>query len=173
MMLSKREGFCANKNGFVRSFSTSWFGKNDAGGYSYEFCRVADESRLDMVFVHINKGDRWVQIHLNVFILYPEINSIEQLKGVDGLQFYLPPNRRSLMRIESPRGLILAGFPQHKVGFFFSREGLRGRLRKLGTLIENDLNNIDAFVRQWMREHRPVTTNWNGCAVKQNNNVEQ
>jgi len=65
------------QSGFSRSpFSTGWFGKNNAGGYSYEFCRVADESRLDMILVYINKGDRWVQLHLNVFDCIPRLTAL-------------------------------------------------------------------------------------------------
>lgn len=151
------------QNGFYRSpFSTGWFGKNDAGGYSYEFCRVVDESRLDMILVYINKKDRWIQIHLNIFQLNPNVKSIEQLKGVDGLQFHLPPNSSSLRRITAPRRLIFAGFPRHKIRFFFSRAGLKRRLKQLGNLLENDLKNIDNFVLQWIGERKPLTTDWKG-----------
>lgn len=160
------------QNGFSRSpFSTGWFGKNDAGGYSYEFCRVGDESRLDMILVYINKNDRWVQLHLNIFRLSPNVNSIEQLKGVDGLQFHMPPNSSSLSRITAPRGLIFAGFPKHKIRFFFSRAGLKSRLERLGNLLENDLKNIDSFVLQWIGERKPLTTDWKGVPI--NNNVDK
>jgi hypothetical protein len=63
----KKQGMPALiQSGFISSpFSTAWFGSDGAGGYSYEFCRVSDDSRLDMILVYINKGDSWVQLHLN------------------------------------------------------------------------------------------------------------
>lgn len=154
------------QNGFVRSpFSTSWFGKNDTGGYTYEFCRIANGSRLDMVLVHINRRDRWVQLHLNVFRLYPEVTAVAQLEGEDGLQFHLPPNSATLWRLTAPRGLILAGSPKHKVGFYLTRLGLNHRLEHLGELLEQDLAAIDTFVHRWLEEHSPLVTNWKGIPI--------
>jgi hypothetical protein len=100
------------------------------------------------------------------FRLHPKVNRIEQLKGVDGLQYHLPPNSRSLARISSPRGIIFAGSPQHKIGFFFSRAGLKKRLEKLGSLLESDLKNIDSHVLQWLAEQKPLVTDWKGRVIK-------
>ena len=153
------------QNGFVGSpFSASWFGKDDMGGYTYHFCRISDESRLDIVIVYIVRGDRWVQLHLNIFKLHPKVESIGQLKGEEGLQFLLPPNSASLTRLVPPRRIIYWP-PKHKVRFFFSRAGLNKRLLQLGNVIEHDLKNIDSFIIRWMNEHEIMTTAWNGCAI--------
>ncbi len=160
------------QNGFIRSpFSTAWFGKDGAGGYSYEICRISDDSRLDMIFVYINKGDRWIQPHLNIFRLHPKVNSIEQLKDVDGLQFHLPPNSKTLTRLAPERGLIFARLSQHKIRFFYSRASLERRLKKLGDLLETDLNNIDSFALRWMAENKLQITDWNGKAVSSRTKV--
>jgi hypothetical protein len=155
------------QNGFVKSpFSSAWFGRDNAGGYIYEFCRVSEDSRLDMILVYINKGDSWVQLHLNIFRLHPIVKSIEQLKDIDGLQFHLPPNSRTLTRLAPARGIVLAGLPKHKVRFYFSKTGLNHRLDQLGKLIENDLINVDRFVHRWMQENSPLVTDWEGRAIK-------
>ena len=156
------------KNGFSQSpFSTSWFGKDDLGGYTYDFCRISDGSRLEWIFVDISKGDRWVQLDLNIFRLHPTVVSIEQLKDVGGLQFHLPPNSITEMRLEPPDGFIFVGLPQHKIRSFFTKAGLERRLRQLGDLLQNDLENIDSFVERWVEEHGPLDTDWEGHVIKQ------
>jgi hypothetical protein len=162
------------QNHFIRSpFSTAWYGKDGAGGYSYEFCRVSDDSRLDMILVYINKGDAWIQLHLNVFQLHPKVNSIGELKAVDGLQFHLPPNSKTLTRLAPKRGLIFAGLPQHKIRFFYSKASLERRLKQLGDLLENDLRNINSFVRRWMEENKPQNTDWKGFVVQRESTGSQ
>jgi len=156
------------QNGFSKSpFSTSWFGTDNTGGYTYDFCRISNESRLEIIFVHINKGDRWIQLDLNMFCLDPVVDSIDQLKDVGGLQFHLSPNNYTAIRLAPQHGIIFAGFPQHKIRSFFSKKGLERRLRQLGDLIENDLNSIDSFVERWMEEHKPMLTDWEGHVIKQ------
>jgi hypothetical protein len=54
-----------NRNGFQKlPFSTAWFGKSENIGYSYEVCRLRDNSELDIITIHIIRGDRWIQGYL-------------------------------------------------------------------------------------------------------------
>jgi hypothetical protein len=60
------------ENGFEQSlFSTSWYGKNNLGDYSYELCRLSKNNHLEMIITHISSGDKWVKIFLNIFQLVP------------------------------------------------------------------------------------------------------
>ena len=154
------------KRGFNQSpFSTDWFGKDNTGDYCYTFFRLSAESHLEMILVHINKGDRWIQIDLNISRLHPAITDIEQLKNKNGLQFHLSPNRMTLERLVPPRGFLFAGLPQHKIRPYFTKAGLARRIKQLGDLVEKDLQNIDSFVERWMQEHEPLDTDWEGHAL--------
>jgi hypothetical protein len=153
------------KNGFEKSpFSTSWYGRNNLGDYTYELCRLSSNSFIEIVTTHISKGDSWIKIFLNIFQLTPEVKSLRQLDGVDGLQFHLPPNSVTKMRlrVDDFKGLPLFNFVEHKIKSYNSKNGLQKRIEKLSKLIEKDLSNIDSFVQRWHEMHQPVVTNWNG-----------
>lgn len=152
-----------NRAGFVKSpFSTAWFGRDNTGGFSYEFCRLGEDSRLDMVWVYIVRGDRWVQEHLNIFRLHPTVTNIDDLKGVDGLAYLLPPNSLLQERVASPTRRKFFNLARHKVGMFISKEGLRRRLERLGNFLEEDLSKIDLHIEKWKSEHDPISVDWNG-----------
>lgn len=153
------------KNEFKQSpFSTSWYGKDDLGGYSYEFCRLSKTSHLQLLFVDIIKGDRWIQMHLNIFKLLPELNSIAQLQGLSGLQYHLPPNSLGKMRlrIDDYKGIPLFRTKEHRLKSFNTENGLKLRVRQLEKLIEKDLQNIDSFIERWHELHQPNLTDWEG-----------
>ena len=160
------------KNGFSESpFSGAWFGQPDHGDRIYELCRISEGSRLDMVTVAILGGERWIQPKLNIFRLHPIVECLEQLQGVDGIQFGMPPNSRTAMRLAPPPILIYRHYgwyrsPPYKLGSFYTRSGLRRRLGQLGNILENDLENIDTFVKMWMAKHAPLLTDWEGHAIE-------
>jgi len=155
--------------GFQESpFSTAWFGKDDSGDYSYELCRLSDSSLLQIVFAYVIKGERWIQFFLNVFQLEPELKSLEELQGVDGLQYHLPPNSLTKMRlkVDDIKGIPLFSydfiFGGHKLKSFNSENGLKRRVRQLGDLIEKDLSNIDSFIHRWNELHQVNKVDWQG-----------
>ena len=93
--------------GFLKSpFLNPWFGRNNLGDYSYELCRLVRHSHLEIITVHISKGDSWIKIFLNIFILIPAVEEIAQLNQVDGIQFHLPPNSitKMLLRVDDISG---------------------------------------------------------------------
>lgn len=160
------------KQGFQKSpFSTAWFGKNENVGYSYELCRLSKSNELEMVSVHIVRGDRWIQISLNIFKLQPKLDSISQLLNIDGLQFHLPPNSISDMRlrIDDIKGPPILDynhmFRNHKIKSYYTKSGLRKRAEELAKMIESDMNNIDYFIKRWYEIHKPMTTTWEGIPV--------
>src|SRR5690349_15801212 len=112
-------------------FSTAWFGRNNLGDYTYELCRLASSNMLETIVVHISRGDRWIKVFLNVFSLQPSLESIEQLHGIDGLQFHLPPNSISEMRL---RADDIAGAPILSYYFWFRRHKLASYYTKLISL---------------------------------------
>lgn len=161
------------KKGFQRSpFSTAWFGKSENVGYSYELCRLSANTELEMITVHIVRGDGWIQISLNIFKLQPEINSIDQLVNFDGMKFHLPPNGISEMRlrIDDIKGPPILDynhmFRNHKLKSYYTKSGLQKRAEELGKIIESDLSNIDSFVKRWHEIHQPLTTSWEGAPMK-------
>jgi hypothetical protein len=157
------------KNGFRRSpFSTAWFGKDDIGGFTYDMCRLSANSRLETVQTLIARGDRWIQIYLNIFELHPQVTSLEQLKGVDGLQYELPPNSltRMRLRVDDFKGMPLFNFVEHKLKSFSSESGLNKSAEALGSLIEKDLTNIDSFIKRWHELHQINITDWTGNKMK-------
>lgn len=162
------------KNGFVKSpFSTAWYGRNDHQGFTYELCRVNDKSLLERLEIHIVNGEKWIQIKLNIFELIPTLKSITDLKGFDGLQFVLPPNSLSEMRLRvndfngSPLFHMLFR-KALKLGTYYTKKGLQKRTRELSQLIGNDMRNIDGFVKRWHLLHVPLKTNWEGYPINAN-----
>lgn len=160
------------RKGFEKSpFSGSWYGRNNLGDYTYEFCRVSNPSNLELIVTHISRGDSWIKIFLNIFHLKPEINSISQLNGMDGIQFDLPPNSITNMRLRSDdvEGIPLFNyhfmFGGYRIRSFHSKKGLQRRTQKLSQLIEKDLGNIDSFVKRWHELHRPLVTDWAGYRI--------
>jgi hypothetical protein len=156
------------KKGFEKSpFSTAWYGKDNLGNYNYELCRLNDNKYLEIINVFILKGDKWIQIFLNIFEINPSINSIEQLKGMDGLKFSIRPNSLTKMRLRADdhKGVPLFNMlfaPKYKLGFYYSKESLTKQTIELSQLIENDMNNINTFIDKWHNIHTPALTNWKG-----------
>lgn len=157
------------KNGFEKSpFPNSWYGKDDIGGYTYELCRLSNSSNLEIITTFIVKGDKWIQIYLNIFKLYPELTSLEELETIDGIKFDLPPNSLTKMRlrVDDFKGIPLFNFVEHRLKPFFSQNGLEKRVKELGVLIEKDLKNIDSFIEKWHGLHPLNLTDWEGNKQK-------
>lgn len=156
------------KKDFEKSpFSTSWFGRDDLQGYTYYLCRLTGNSVLENVEIQIARDDNWIKIILNIFKLHPTLNSLDKLKEVDGLQYKLPPNSITEMRLRSdditgPPIIRLAYFNGHKLKSFYTKEGLTKNIAKLRRNIENDLKDIDYFVKRWHQLHKPLMISWAG-----------
>lgn len=160
------------KSKFQKSpFQGSWYGKDDIGGYSYEMCRLSNNSFLETITIHIIKGEKWIQIYLNIFKLEPDIKNISNLKLKDGLKFHLPPNSITKMRLRTddykgPPLFYMLFLPEHKLKSFKSKNGLKKRTNQLGILIENDLMKIDSFIKRWFELYKPNITDWEGNLKK-------
>jgi hypothetical protein len=157
------------KNGFEKSpFSSSWFGKDHTGSYSYEFCKLTEDSFLQIVSVGILRGDKFIQIRLNIFKLNSEIKSLQQLKKVDGMQFNLLPNSLSNMRlhVDDFKGIPLFNydfmFRNHKLATYFTKRGLKKAAKKLAALIENDLADFNKYIIRWHKIYSPISTTIEG-----------
>jgi len=94
-----------------------------------------------------------------------------QLKGVDGLQFALPPNSISDMRLRCDdfKGPPLLNyhymFRNHKIKSYLTKSGLTRSANDLSKIIGSDLTDIDYFVKRWHDLHQPATTTWEGHPV--------
>jgi hypothetical protein len=159
------------KNGFKKSpFSTSWYGKDDLHGFTYYLCRLTGDSILEDIEIQIVRNDRWIKIILNIFKLQPNLDSLDKLNGVDGLQYKLPPNSlvRMQLRTDDIKGppIFRLGYSfGHKLKGFYTKRGLTRNINKLTTNIESDLNNIEKYIKRWHELHQPMTTNWSGHKI--------
>ena len=153
------------KNGFEKApFPESLYGKNNLGDYTYEFCRLNMGSNLEMITVHITKGDRWIQIFLNIFKLEPQLDSLSKLTAINGIQFRLNPNNRSKMRLRSDdfKGMPLFNTKEHQLKSFYTEKGFWKSVNDLGKLVESDMENINSSVTRWHELHKPMVTTWEG-----------
>jgi hypothetical protein len=159
------------KRGFSKSpFSTAWYGRNNLQDFSYELCRLTTNSQLEVIEIYVARGDKWIKFNINVFKLIPFAESIEQLNNLDGLQFKLPPNSISEMRLRSddikgPPIFNLNYISRHKLKRFFTMDGLTRSIKLLTETIEADLKDINHFVKRWHELHYPMTTNWTGKRI--------
>ena len=150
------------KYGYEKSpFSTGYFGRDNNGDYHFELCKLTETSLLEIVSVNIVKGDKWIQISLNIFQLDQEIKELSQLNQVDGLKFLLPPNNFSNMRlhVNDFKGTPLLNydfwFKNHKLKGYFTKAGFNKSIEKLGKRIEIDLTNFNKYVERWFKLHKP------------------
>jgi hypothetical protein len=160
------------KNGFKKSpFSTAWFGRNAHKDFSYELCRLTSNSRLEIIDIYIARGDRWIKLKLNIFELEPQVDSIDQLNNVDGLQFVLPPNSLTEMHwrsddIKGPPLFRLNYMFGHKLKSFHTKGGLARNIKRLTKTVQTDSDNLEYFVKRWYELHYPMRTSWTGHEVR-------
>lgn len=157
-------------NGFELSpFKTSWHGQYDKSsrGYSYDFSRLSSENYLEQISVSILQGEKWIQIHLNIYELNSPLNSLSLLKDLDGLEFGTPDKISTKMRLRSDeyKGsplFFMLFFPEHKLGKFSTKSGYESKVAKLRKLIQYDMENINIFVEKWHKMFDPIKTDWQG-----------
>lgn len=164
------------RNGFEQSpFVTSWYGQYDrnVSGYPYELCRLAQTSRLEIIEVYILKGEKRIQIFLNIFELQPKIQSLSELHNLDGIKYGLPPNSLTKMELrwDDIKGIPLLDynyiFGGHKIRSYHTKTGYDRQIRGFSKRIEQDLMNIDSFVKRWHEMHQPNIVDWEGNSLKQ------
>ncbi|WP_323489492.1 hypothetical protein [Flavobacterium sp. PL02] len=162
------------KNGYVKSpFRTSWFGQYDSNirGYSYELSKLADQNHLHIITADMVKGDKWIKIYLNIFELNKKLNSVDELKDCDGINFKLPPNDSTTMQLRSddykgPPLFYMLFLSEHKLGKINSQSNFEKEVIKLKDLVKKDMTNIDSFVHRWYELHVPYITDKEGNVVK-------
>ena len=145
------------KNGYVKSpFKTSWFGQYDSNirGYSYELCKLTDQNQLHFINASMLKGEKRIKISLNIFELNEKLNSLDDLKDCDGINFKLPPNDSTIMELryddyKGPPLFHILFLPWHKLGNIKSKSSFEKEVSKLRDLVKKDMANIDSFVKRW------------------------
>jgi hypothetical protein len=161
-------------NDFVPSiFKSSWNGHYDKSikGYIYEFTRMTNCKYLEIIEVYIISGEKWIQIYLNVFELFPKVNSINELAGFEGLPFGMTVKNKSMyMRLrkddyKGPPIFYMTFLPEHKIGSYYSKSGYEAEITKLKKLIKSDMENIDSFVKRWHELNKPNITDWEGNVI--------
>jgi hypothetical protein len=157
------------ENKFMKSpFSTAWYGKNNLGDYSYEFCRLTNDSKLEKLSAHISKDDLWVKIFLNIFKLTPRPKNLMEFKGCDGINYCLSPNNKQEMRLRSDhaKGLSILSDNKYKLSKSFFHRNFESSMDDLGRVIANDMKNINQFIAIWHSHYKPNLVNWSGKILK-------
>ena len=156
------------KAGFTMSpFSTACNGRNNLNDFSYELCRIVPGSILEIIEIYVSRDDRWIQFHLNIFKLTPGVESIAQLNNIDGLEYKLPPNSITEMRLRSDdiKGIPLFRLSYmngHKLRRFYTKAGLKRNVTRLTKTVHSDMVNIERFVKRLHQLHHPTKTSWTG-----------
>ncbi len=159
------------KSGFVPSqFATSWTGQYNRStrGYCYQFDRLNSNRFLERIDIDICSGEKYIQMHLNIFELSPELESISELKIYEAIKFGIPPNSLTNMRLRTgnyykgPPLFYMLFLPEHKLGGYYTKSGYEKEIAKLQKLIKFDMENIDIFVKRWHEIHKPNLTDWEG-----------
>ena len=152
-------------------FATSWNGRNDFGGYSYEMCRLKEDSILEILFIDIVPRDRWIQCSLNIFKLISPLSKLDDLQGRDGLAYRLPPNSLSEMRfnvddISGPPILSIRALSnRHKLKSFRTEKGMIKQKRRLSKNIKEDFLEVDQFILRWHKMYQVNRVNWIGTPI--------
>ncbi|MTD67722.1 hypothetical protein [Flavobacterium sp. LC2016-13] len=162
------------KNGYVKSpFKTSWFGQYDSNirGYSYELCKLTNQNQLHFINASMLKGEKRIKISLNIFELNEKLNSLDDLKDCDGINFKLPPNDLTIMELryddyKGPPVFHILFLPWHKLGNIKSKSSFEKEVRKLRDLVKKDMDNIDSFEKRWHELHKPNITDKEGNVIK-------
>ncbi|TXJ20349.1 hypothetical protein EPJ79_04150 [Brachyspira aalborgi] len=160
------------KNGFIKSpFLNANFGKHNPQLYIYDMCRLTN-SNLECITTYITSRDRYIKIYLNIFELSPKPENIFELKDIDGIKFYLPPNKKKEERLDIdmlktiPLFSYRFWFENYKLKSFHTKFGLNMAIKKLQFIIERDMKNINYFIEKWHSFHKPNITDWEGNIIK-------
>ncbi len=152
------------KKRFVSSpFSTSWSGRDSHNGFSYEMARLS-KGFIQILEIYINRGDRWIQVYLNIFKLNPGVSLINELKEISGIPFAIPPNSKNKMRLRCDdfRGppILNLNASDYKIKRSFTKKGFEKKVGRLGENIKRDFKNIDVFVEKWFAIYKPIEVYW-------------
>ena len=123
-----------------------------------EFKGNSRESKVILKFEVLTKAD----LVNNLFI--------KELKGSSGMQFCLPPNSLTQMRLREDGCGKITLFkelfsPHYKLGGSLSFRRFKHKVGKLEKLILNDMRNIDRFITQWHSIYQTNSRDWNGNEI--------
>ncbi len=153
-----------NSVGFKKSpFPTDWYGRDYLNDFTYSLCRL-NHSCLETIEAQITRGDRWIKVFLNIFNLIPTITDLDDLKTCDSLRYKIPPASLTEMRInhDNYQGIPLFNSKSNRHKLSRSIAGYKKSVKDLRTNIQNDLSNIDSFVKRWHEISKPLQVDWNG-----------
>lgn len=139
--------------------------------YGYDLCRL-NGTYLECISSVICKGDRWIQIRLNIFTLNQMPESLFDLNGLSGMKFKLPPNSTTNERIDIglSEGIPLFNprtYKNYRLKRFWTKRGLEKQTQRLCSLLQHDMENINAIVEKWHTVHKCNLTDWEGNIIEQ------
>ncbi|MBB1644826.1 MULTISPECIES: hypothetical protein [Sphingobacterium] len=153
------------KNGFEMSvFNNDSNGEFDPAHqeFNYNFCRLTENTYLEMLYVTINKNENNICFYICAFKLVPKIDSLISMKGTDGMPFYMTINNKNKymqLRCDDYKGSPLYHMlfsPSYDIKCYFTKSGYEYKRQRLKHLVKSDMTNIDRFVKRWYELHKPI-----------------
>ena len=152
-------------------FKTPCFGWCGVG-YIYDMYRLRNGKFLELVSVKIPQGDKYIQIFINVFEVYPELPNLSLLKELEGIRFSILPNNEKEMRLDTDfiKGAPILSkefwFGSLKLGCYFTKTDYSKQVEKLKRMVKSRVDDIDAYFQIWYKCHRPTLTKWDGELIE-------
>ena len=159
-----------DKHGFRRSpFEDANWGWHSFF-YGYDLCRL-NGNHLECISSIICNGDKWIKIRLNIFALNPMPESLSDLDCLSGMKFRLPPNSNTDERIDIGmyEGIPLFNprtYKNYRIRRFWTKRGLEKQIQCLRSLLQHDMENINAIVKKWHTFHTCNLTDWEGNMIE-------
>ena len=112
------------------------------------------------------------QVRLNIFTLNQMPESLFDLNGLSGTKFKLPPNSTTNERIDIglSEGIPLFNprtYKNYRLKRFWTKRGLEKQTQHLCSLLQHDMENINAIVEKWHTVHKCNLTDWEGNIIEQ------
>jgi hypothetical protein len=159
------------EKGFVPSpFTENWYGKDNLHSYTYDLFRLSGRSELEYLSIYVNRGNMEIDLHINVFLPSPPIDSMEALNGLSIFPFILPPNSKSLLRLGSEEFGKIPLFRMFReedlrMGVPRNQTALSRRTEKLSSTIGKMCTRMDDSFVRWHERHRLRAVDWKGVPI--------
>lgn len=147
-----------HNQGFVSYYDKKNMGHDSSGNYLYLLVRFKDEF-LECVTCHVIRGDRFLQIRLNIY--KPNFNKEHfDLEKLSSALLFHPQIMRLRSRIdlhlrEKKWNSIILN-QKYYISYHYFEWCARNDLERVGKLLIQDMENIDAFRDRWLLINKPI-----------------
>jgi hypothetical protein len=143
-----------------------YWGSEPHGGFQYDLCRLRAGSILELMTVYIiQRRNRRFQVEYNQIEIFPSVDDLSKLRGVDDMPFRIPPASATQMEIPPPRWLGEPFWPPpYKVALWrlWFGVGVQRSISSAITRMIRDLKNFERFVRHWEKTRMRIRIDLKG-----------